>query len=171
MKRILSTRWSLIVFIILACVAVTHVARANNVSYTFYEENSPGVGSFGWTVTAPFIISTPVTFSSFNSSFPPAGYQNSSVVISNTYEPVITVTTYFLPLFGGIFDSNITGITGGPISVPGQYSGIYNGGITRATLSVYFSDLPSTIPEPNTCLLLGTGLLALVGFSLKKAFT
>ncbi len=171
LKRILSTRWPLIVFVILACVAMTPGARASNISYTFYEENAPGVGSFGWTVTAPYIISTPVAFSSFNSSFLPAGSQISSVVISNSYAPVITVTTDFWPLVNGLFDSNITGITGGPISVPGQYSGIYNGGTTLAKLSVYFSDLPITVPEPNTCLLLGTGLLSLVGLSMKKVFT
>jgi hypothetical protein len=150
-------------------MAAENFAKADNVSYTFYEVNSPYVGSFGWTVTSADLITTFTTFNEFNSSFPPSGCGISSVSIDN--EPAIQVYTWFQPLCQGKYDGNLTGIPSGPMSVPGQYTGVYsipNGSQATATLSVYYSDLPITTPEPNELQLLGTGLLSLVPLVRRK---
>ena len=129
--------------------------RADEISYTYEVQNSPGeIGNFSWTIeTNGFITqSTNFTGNYFNSfialSAPSNGHGCGIYKVFAT--PNLALTTFFSPLCNGLFDSE----TGGGLPIPGQLGTFISTGTnpddTESTTILIVTDLgPSFAMRPT----------------------
>ena len=156
------------VLCLLLCVLPAKADTAH-ITYEFSIDNAPGgIGDFSWEVTTLGLLPLgDTTFTNFNQVSPPSaggGCQISSVLLEGE-NGGISMTTFFAPLCGGLFDSETSGFAVNPGQL-GSYS--FSGtnpdnSHNSATFRVFQSNLPVTTPEPNTFAFLAIGLLLVVG--------
>jgi len=113
---------------------------------------------FNVTFTTPFIVGKDHIF--FR---PEVGLSSGDFLWLSTPKPIVSPGTPFNP------DLQTWIRTDGPGALAPDWERIGTDVTHQGPFNASFSLTGTTIPEPSTLLLLGTGLLALVGFTLKKA--
>jgi len=142
-------------------------AAGDNAHYTyeFSIDNAPGgIGDFSWEVTTLGLLPEGETsFTNFNQVSSPTaggGCKITSVLLEGE-SGGIGLTTFFMPLCLGVFDSETSGFAVNPAQI-GFYSSSGtnpDGSIYMQTFQVFQSNLPVTTPEPGTMACVATGLL------------
>ena len=148
------------------CIAPVQ-ADTTHFTYAFSIQNAPGgIGDFSWEVTTLGLLPAGETsFINFNQVSSPSsglGCQITSVLLEGE-SGGIGMTTFFMPLCRGLFDSETSGFAVNPGQV-----GVYSASgtnpddtINSATFRVFQSNLPVTTPEPGTFVFLIGGTLFL----------
>ena len=175
-------RLRLLILMIALCLSSPVLAKADGILYTFsadYHNNGgtiplPPGSTVEWQFEVSSILTTPTTITNFISASVGAGF--SACSIKDVQLPLPSVAQGFSSLIITDFVSpcgpgdNFDGAGANflePITSLGVFEVVstHNGAVL-GTLSI---SAISAVPEPSVIFLLGTGLLALLGFSLLKS--
>ncbi len=154
MKRQDAFRCLLIAVAILASLAMTPVAKADTVFYTF-SGTDPTVGFISWTVSSPTLITSTTSFAPLTVPAPVSLCPIFEAVIEDPQATSFKVDTVFFSLCNGLGAAVFTNVTPGPLIVGNTYILVGSG---SGTLTVS-SSAPAVVPEPGTLVLVASGLL------------
>lgn len=122
-----------------------------NLVYTL-EASGTSVGSFGWSVSTPSLISETTTLHNFLLLTAPSGCTTSGATINNPFNTDVFIETFFSPPCNGFSEVAQNFFGAGPVSSPGTYTA----GVPGWTLTVAAG--PISIDPPTSSSTMANGV-------------